>query len=104
MGALIGNHLGVKVGLVSEPDALIWRFVRLIALRPLASRHGCDMPVLWSNLSTADCHLVRMSSTTSFWICLLCSLSVSSAVFSPRYRSRSTASDLADAGRIGWKC
>ena len=31
------------------------------------------------------------------------SLSVSSAGFSPRFRSRSSASDLADAGRVGWK-
>ena len=39
-----------------------------------------------------------------FFICLFSSLSVSSAVFSPRFFSRSSASDLADAGRVGWKC
>ena len=39
-----------------------------------------------------------------FWICLSRSLSVSSAGFSPRFRSRSSASDFADAGWAGWKC
>ena len=32
------------------------------------------------------------------------SLCVSSAGFSPSFRSRSSASDLADADRVGWKC
>ena len=31
MGEFIGNHLGVKVGLVGEPDALVGRVVRLFA-------------------------------------------------------------------------
>ena len=72
-------------------------------LRPITSRHRCNLPVRWSHLSTADCHLVRLSSTTSYLIGLFGSLSVSSAGFSPRFRSRSSASDLADAGRVGWK-
>ena len=75
-----------------------------LPLRPLTSRHRCDMPVRWSHLSTADCYLVRFSSTTSFLICLFRSLSVSSVGFSPRFRSRSSASDLTDADRVGWKC
>ena len=61
------------------------------------------MPVRWSHLSTANYHLVRLSSTTSFWICLFRSLSVSSAAFSPHIRSRSSASDLADAVLVGRK-
>ena len=76
----------------------------LLPQRPLTSRHRCDMPVSWSHLSTADFHLVRLSSTTSFFICLFRSLSISSAGFSRRFRSRSSASDLADAGSVGWKC
>ena len=48
--------------------------------------------------------MVRLPSTTSSYICLLSSLSVSSVGFSPRFRTRSSASDLADAGRVGWKC
>ena len=47
--------------------------------------------------------MVCLSSTTSFWICLF-RLSVSLAGFSPCFRSGSSASDLADAGRVGWKC
>ena len=43
-------------------------------------------------------------SNTSFGICLFRSLSVSSVGFSPRFRSRSSANDLADAGMVGWKC
>ena len=39
-----------------------------------------------------------------FRICLIRSLCVSSAGFCRRFRSRSSASDLADAGRVGWKC
>ena len=66
-------------------------------------RHRCDMPVRWSHLSTEDCYLVRMSSTISFWICLFRSLIISSAVFGPHFRSSSAASDLADAGMVGWK-
>ena len=54
------------------------------------------MPVRWWHLSTADCHLVRLSSTTSFFICLFRSFCVSSVGFSPRFRSRSPASYLAD--------
>ena len=72
-----------------------------LQVRPLISRHRCDMPVRLFHLSTADCHLVRLSSTTSFGICLFRSLSVSSVGFSSRYLSRSSASDLADAGRVG---
>ena len=42
-----------------------------LPFRPLTSRHRCDMPVRWPHLSTADCHLVRLSSTTSFgFVCL----------------------------------
>ena len=63
-----------------------------LPLMPLTSRHRCDLPVRWSHLSMADCHLVRLFSTTSFWICLLRSLSVS------------LVSDFADAGRVGWQC
>ena len=44
--------------------------------RPLTSRHRCDMLVRCSHFSTADCHLVRLSSTTSLWICLFLSFSV----------------------------
>ena len=62
------------------------------------------MPVRWSNMSTVDSHLAHLSSTTTFFISLFRSLSVSSAGFSPRFRSRSSASELADAGRAGWKC
>ena len=43
----------------------------------------------------------RLSSTTSFFICLLRSLSVSSAGFSQRFQSRSSASDLADTSMVG---
>ena len=75
-----------------------------LSLRPLKSRHGCDMPVRWSHLWTADCHLVRLFHITSFWICLFRSFSVPSAGFSPRFLSRSSASDLAGAGRVSWKC
>ena len=75
-----------------------------LPLRPLTSRHRCDMPVRWSHLPTADCHLVRLSTTTSIRICLFGSMSVSSVGFSPSFRSRSSASDLTDAGRVGWKC
>ena len=39
-----------------------------------------------------------------FSICLFRSLSVSSAGFSWRFRSRYSTSDLADAGRLCWKC
>ena len=98
MVEFIGNHLGVMVGLV------VGRVVRFFTLRPLTCRHRCEMPVRWSHLSAADRHLVRLSSTTSFRICLYRWLSVSSAGSSPRFRSRSSASDLADAGRVGWKC
>ena len=58
MGEFIGNRLGVYLGLVGEPDAIVGRVVRLFALRPLTSRYGCDMPVRWSHLATADCHFV----------------------------------------------
>ena len=108
MGEIIVNHFGVKVGLIGEPDALLGRVVRSLPHRPLASRHRCDMPVICSHLSTADCHLVRLSSNFSifyqFLHCLFRSLSVSSAGLSPRFRSRSSASDLADAGMVGWMC
>ena len=46
--------------------------------------------------------MVRFSLTTSFWICLFRSLSVSLAGFSPRIASRLSASDFVDAGRVGW--
>ena len=72
-----------------------------LPLRPLPSRHRCDMPVQWPHLSTADFHLARLSSTASFWICLFRSLSVSSAGFSLLFRSRSSASDLADVDMVG---
>ena len=69
---------------------------------PLTSRHRFDTPVRWSHLSTADFHLVRLSSITSFLICLFRSLSVSSVEFSPRFRSHSSANDLDDAaGLVG---
>ena len=51
-----------------------------LSIRPLTSRHRCDMPVRWSYLSTADFHLVRLSSTTSFCERLFRSLNVSSAL------------------------
>ena len=38
-----------------------------------------------------------------FGICLLRSLSVLSAGFSPCFRSRSTASDMIDVVTVGWK-
>ena len=69
-------------------------------LRPLSSRHRCDLSTRWSHLSTADCHLVRLSSTSSFGICLFTSLSVTSVGLSQRFRSRS----LADASWVGWLC
>ena len=78
MGEFIGNLLGVKVGLVGELDALVIRIVRFFA----------------------DCHLVRLSSSTSFLICLFRSLSVSSVRFSPRFRSCSSANDLAEVRRV----
>ena len=59
------------------------------------------MPVRWSYLSMADCYFVRLSSTTGFGICLFRLLSVSLAGFS---LSCSSVSDLADAGRVDWKC
>ena len=31
MDEYISNHLGVLVGLVCEPDALVWRVVRIFA-------------------------------------------------------------------------
>ena len=45
-----------------------------------------------------------LSSIINFLICLSISLSVSSEGFSRRFRFRSSARDLADAGRVGWKC
>ena len=39
-----------------------------------------------------------------FFICLFRSLSDSSAGFSRRYRTRSSASDFSDADIVGWKC
>ena len=61
MGEFIGNNLGVYVGPVGEQDALV--LSSCVPHRPLESRHGCDMPVRWSHLSTADCHLVLPSLT-----------------------------------------
>ena len=62
------------------------------------------MPVLLLHLLTADCNFVHLSSTTSFGICLFRSLSISPAWFSRRFRSRSSETDLADAGKVGWMC
>ena len=62
------------------------------------------MHVRWPHLSTADCHLARLSFTTSFFICSFRSLSVSWVALSRRFRTRSSASGLADAGRVGLKC
>ena len=45
---------------------LMGELCRFLPLRPLLSRHRCDISVQWSHLSTADCHLVRLSSTTNF--------------------------------------
>ena len=104
MDEFIGNHLGVCVALVYIRTPLFGELCGCLPHRPLTSRHKCDMPVRWSYLSTSDCHLVRLSSTTNFFICLFGPLSVSSVGFSPRFRSCSSASDLADAGRVGWKC
>ena len=75
-----------------------------LSLRPLTSRHICDMPVRLWHLSTANSHLVRLFTITSLRICLFRSLSVSTAGFSPRFRYRSSACDLADAGMVDWKC
>ena len=93
MSEFIGNVLVVLVGLEGEPDALIGRVAWFLLHRPLPIRHVCDMPVVWSHLSSANWHLVRLSSTTSFWICLFRSFSVSSAEFSQRFRSRSSERD-----------
>ena len=41
----IGNLLGVEVGRVGEPDALFGELCGCLPLRPLTSRHRCDMPV-----------------------------------------------------------
>ena len=101
MGEFIGERLGV---LSANRTPLMGELCVCLTHRPLTSRHRCDLPVGWSHLSTADCHLVHFSSTISFWISLFRSLSDSSAGFSPRFRSRSSASDLADADWVGWKC
>ena len=50
--------------------SLLGELFGFLPLRPLSSRHGCDMPVRWSHLLTADCHLVDISATTIFGICL----------------------------------
>ena len=99
MGEFIGNHLWS-----ANRTTMLGELCGCLPLRPLTSRHRCDMPFRWSHLSTRDSHLVRLSTTTSFFICLFRSLSVSSSGFSPRFRSRSSASDLADASSVGWKC
>ena len=82
---------------------LLGELCGLLTLRPIARRHRCVEPVRWSHLSTVVCHLFRLSFTTSFFICLLRSLCVSSEGLSQRFRSPSSASDLADAGRVVWK-
>ena len=79
---------------------LLSELCSFLPLWSLTNRHRCDMPVRWSHLSTADSHFVLLSSTTSVWICLYRSLSDSSAGFSRRFRSRSSA----HAGWVGWKC
>ena len=58
MGEFIGNNLGV---LSANRMPLLGELCGCLPLRPLTSRHICDMPVRWSHLSTADCHLVRLS-------------------------------------------
>ena len=75
-----------------------------LPLRYPTSRHKCDMPVRWLHLSAANCHLVRLSSTISYFICLFRSLSVEMAGYSRRFRAHSSAMDLADAGWVVWKC
>ena len=104
MGEFIGDHFGSRYVLSANQTPLFGELCGCLPRRPLTSRHRCDLPVPWPHLSTTDCNLVRLSSTTSLWICLFRSLSVSSAGFSPRLLSRSSASDLADADRVGWKC
>ena len=76
---------------------LLCELCRFLPLIPLKSRHKCDMPVRSSHLSTADCHLGRLSSTTSFLICLFRTLSFSSAGVSMLCCSRCVS---ADCGRV----
>ena len=71
-----------------------------LPLSPLASRHRCDLPVRCSHLLVVDCHLARLSSTNCVLISLFTLLSVSSEGLSLRFRSRSTVSDLSDAGTV----
>ena len=63
-------------------------------------RYACSM-VVFVDGGLQFCSLVFLHQ---IWIGLFRSLIVSSAGVSPRFRSRSSASDLADAGRIGRKC
>ena len=98
------SDLGSRSDFSVNRMPLMGELCRFLPLRPFSSSHRCDMPVRWSHLSMADCHLVRLSSSRSIWICLFRSLSVSQAGFSRRFPSRPPESDLADAGRVGGKC
>ena len=101
----MGEFIGILLWVLSAKRiSVLGDLCVFLPLRPITCRYICNMPVRWLHLSTADCHLVRLPSTTSFWNCPFRSLSVSSAGFSRRFRYRSSASDLADAGRVGWIC
>ena len=44
---------------------LLGELCGFLPLRSLTSLRRYELPVRWSNSSTADCHLVRLSPTTS---------------------------------------
>ena len=39
-----------------------------LPLSPLTRSHRCNVPVQWSHMSTTNYHMVRLSSSTSFFI------------------------------------
>ena len=101
---LLAIIFGSRLNLSANRTPLLGELCGCLPLWPITIRHRCDIPVRWSHLTMADCHLTSLFHTTSSSICLLRSLSASSAGFSSRYRSRSSASDMADADRVGLKC
>ena len=67
MGTFIGNHPGApRYGSSAYRTPLLGELCGFLPLRSLTSHHTCDIHVPWSHLSTADCHLVRLSSTIIF--------------------------------------
>ena len=59
MSEFIGNLLGSRQVLSANRTPLLGELGGSMPPRPLTRRHISDMPVRWSHLSTADCHLVR---------------------------------------------